>query len=210
MHRILILLICIWVIMVTRVNAIDYIHCHSIEDAIVRETEEIACTHFANHDELSQLYVSRGESYLFDAQYEKAIDDFDAASYHIGYSQDFKDADAVAFRAAFGKVVSCDNLGLHDHAEQAIQQLQKLVDLVGCDDCVEHMSYERLSSQNTKVVIPCKHKKEKQENHQQQSTPDNYNDINGPDVVPPNWCEEVITGVGRSMDAIACLAPNYG
>src|SRR5690348_6476775 len=135
MHRTPILLICLWVIVVTRADAIDYNYCHSIEDAIDRETQEIACTHFADHDELSQLYVSRGESYLFDAQYERAINDFDAASYHIEYSQNIKEAKVVAFRAAFGKVVSCDNLGLHDHAEQAIQQLQKLADRAGCDDC---------------------------------------------------------------------------
>lgn len=163
-----ILMICLWVIVAAHGNAIDYNHCYSIADAIDKETQEIACTYFTDHDELSQLYISRGESYLFDAQYEKAIEDFDAASYHIRYSQNIKDAKSVAFRAAFGKIVSCDNLGLHDHTEQSILQLQKIADRVGCDECLEPMSHENFVSQSTEVdshdgVILCKHKKDKQE-----------------------------------------------
>jgi hypothetical protein len=88
-------------------------------------------------------------SKMEEAQYEKAIDDFDTPSYHIGYSQNIKEAKVVAFRAAFGKVISCDKLGLHDHAEQAIQQLQKLAERASCDDCLEHVSHENLSLENT-------------------------------------------------------------
>ncbi len=34
-------------------------------------------------------------------------------------------------------------------------------------------------------------------------------DVLGPDSPPySSWCEEVVTGTGRAMDAIACLAPN--
>jgi len=213
MLRIGIWLACLCVMMFTHANVIDYNGCQSIQDAIAIESQEITRTHFADHDQLSQLYVSRGESYLFDAQYEKAIEDFDAASYHIGYSQNNNDLMATAFRASLGKVVSCDNLGLHEHTEQAFQQLQEIANHVGCNDCLEHMSHEDMSlSANIlhfqDMPSPCRHKKDKENRQQQQGSSDNYNDIVGPDLAPPNWCEEVITGVGRSMDAIACLAPN--
>lgn len=211
MHRTPILLICLWQMTVTAANAIDYNHCHSIEDIIDRETQEIACTHFGDHDELSRLYVSRGESYLCDAQYEKAKDDFDAASYHIGYAQNIQDAKVVTFRAIFGKVVSCDNLGLNDHAEQAIQQLQELANCMGCDACLEDTLLENSEITFQNEVLPCKHTKNKQESHlPEENNSDHYYEIQGPNLVPPSWCEEVVTGVARAMDAIACLAPNYG
>lgn len=201
MYRIGILLACLCVMMVTHADEIDYNNCQSIQDAIAIESQEITRTHFADHDQLSQLYVSRGESYLFDAQYEKAIEDFDTASYHIGYSQNVKDSMATGFRAAFGKVVSCDNLGLHEHTEQAFQQLQEIANYVGCEDCLEHMSREDIPLSTNKLhfqdmVSPCKKKKDKENHQQQQGSSENYNDIVGPDPAPPNWCEEVITGVG--------------
>jgi hypothetical protein len=102
-------------------------------------------------------------------------------------------------------------LGLHRDAEQAFQQLQEIADHVGCDDCLEHISREDMSISANKLhfhdmASPCKHKKDKENHQQQHDSPENYNDIQGPDKVPPNWCEEVVTGVGRAMDAIACLA----
>jgi hypothetical protein len=215
MYRMGILLSCLWITMVTYAAEIDYMHCYSIQDAIARETEEITHAYFTDHDELSLLYVSRGESYLFDGQYEKAIDDFETANYHLGHSQNIKDSMPVAFRTALGKVVSCDNLGLHDLTQQSIHQLQEIARLAGCGDCLGEMHNEETSPIANQphfqdMVNPCKHKKDKHENSQQQQrNADNYSDIVGPDQVPPNWCEEVVTGVGRSMDAIACLAPNY-
>ncbi len=63
------------------------------------------------------------------------------------------------------------------------------------------------------MIVACKHKKDNKggnEQPQQGESQDNYEDIRGPNQPPePNWCEEVVTGVGRAMDAIACLAPNY-
>lgn len=61
---------------VSYANEIDYGNCGSIQEAIARETQEICSTHPADYDELAQLYVSRGESYLLDAQYDKAAEDF--------------------------------------------------------------------------------------------------------------------------------------
>ena len=85
---------------------IDYKDCQSIREVIQQETEEIAKTPPAHHDELAQLYVSRGESYLLDAQYEKAVQDFLSANSQIGYCRDMEAALFIAFRAAFGEVIS--------------------------------------------------------------------------------------------------------
>jgi hypothetical protein len=208
MFRIGILWICLWISMLTYAAEKDYVHCYSIQDAIVRETNEITCAYFADHNDLSQLYVSRGESYLLDGQYEKAIDDFEAAHYHLGYSQNAEDSMPVAFRAALGKAVSCDNLGRHELTQQAVYQLEEIAARVGCDDCLDDISPSPNQLHFQDAASPCKHKKDKHQNSQQSGS-GNYNDIVGPDQVPPNWCEEVITGVGRSMDAIACLAPSY-
>jgi hypothetical protein len=93
---------------VNHANGTDNKNYLSIQDIIAKETQEIAHTHFADHDQLSEFYVSRGESYLFVAQYEKAIEDFDRANFHIAYSQNTKDSKVTAFRVALGKVISCD------------------------------------------------------------------------------------------------------
>lgn len=61
---------------------------------IEKETQEILS---ARQDELAHLYVARGESYLLDAQYDKAIKDFQIANSHIGYCRDVDSALGVAF-----------------------------------------------------------------------------------------------------------------
>lgn len=216
MHRIALVLACLCgvFLMKSDANQIDYSECRSIQDIIVRESQEIICMPFTDHDELSQLYVSRGESYLLDAQYEKAIDDFVTADYHMSFSQNIHTSTVVAFRAAFGKSVGYDNLGMSEHAQQALQHLKAIADYVDCDDCLKDRPCMDARNQTVNslrfsdIASVSKHKKE---NHQkQESNLDNYNDIQGPNQVPPNWCEEVVTGVGRAMDAIACLAKNYG
>lgn len=209
-------------------NEIDYSNCKSMQDVIARETEEISDTNPCNHDELAQLYTSRGESYLLVAQYEKAIEDFQKADYHIGHFQNIDAAMIVAFRVAFGEVVGYDNLGMQEHTQHAIRQLQAIASHVCCNDCMENRPCPEIISPsastlnfrdmirpcvNTKNfrdrIVTCKNKKDKQENQQQQNQ-DKYDDIVGPNKPPePNWCEEVVVGVGRAMDAIACLAPHY-
>ena len=224
MDRIVFLMTCFCVaIAASYSNEIDYSNCESIQDVIVRETREIADTNPADHEELAQLYVSRGESYLLDAQYEKAVEDFRNANSHLGHSRNIDSAMIVAFRAAFGEVVSYDNLGMQEHTQQAIQQLQAIASCIGCNDCIEHRPCHGMITPATNklhfrdmvrphicdMIITCKSKKDKHENQQQQNQ-DNYDDILGPNQPPgANWCEEIVTGVGRAMDAIACLAPNY-
>lgn len=210
-------------------NQIDYGNCRSIQEVIARETQEISTTHFADHDELVQLYVSRGESYLLDAQYDKAIEDFQSANAHIRHCQHVDIAMVVAFRVAFGEVVSYDNLGMTEETQEAIERLKKIAMHVSCNDCIEHRpcqggvmpvanrihlrNLEELASNSMcfrDMIFFCKDK-EDSGSEQQQGNQDNYDDILGPNQPPePNWCEEIVTGVGRAMDAIACLAPNYG
>lgn len=135
----------------------------------------------------------------------------------------------VAFRAAFSEVVCYDNLGKIEQTEEALEQLKIIAAHVDCDDCLEDrpcegtitLTVNRLHFRSlTKPAINkmlfkngidcCKHKKDKRENQQPQGEQDNYADIIGPNVAPePSWCEETVVGVGRAMDAIACLAPNY-
>jgi hypothetical protein len=204
-------------------SEINYSNCISIQDVIERETEEIIITPENEHDELVQLYVSRGESYLLNSQYVKAIEDFQKSDSHLAFCQDIKAALIVAFRVAFGQVVSYDNLGMIEQTQQALENLKTIAIHVGCDDCKEHHPChgDILSSNSTirdinpkmhfsNMIELCKHKKDKNENQQSQGNPGEYDDILGPNEPPvPYWCEEVVTGVGRSMDAIACLAPNY-
>jgi tetratricopeptide (TPR) repeat protein len=233
MCRLLFLIICFCVIagISSYAGETDYSSCESIQDMIERETRKISSVSSLDNDELAQLYVSRGESYLLDAQYEKAIEDFQIANSIIGHSRNLELAMAVAFRATFGEVVSYDNLGMDDHAKQALEQLQVIVTHVGCHDCIEDrpckeaiipaentLSPQDLQSSMNKdhacdLVVLCKHKKDKGADRQQKEQ-ENYSqeytgNIFGPDEPPRlGWCEDVVTGVGRTMVAIACLARN--
>jgi hypothetical protein len=222
----LVFFFCMLISIASYANEIDYSNCTSIQEVIARETQEISVTHPADHDELAQLYVSRGESYLLDAQYDKAVEDFQNANFHIGYCRDVDAAKVVAFRTAFGEVVSYDNLGMAEQTQQALEQLKTIATHVVCNDCIEYHPYQVMVTPSANrlhfrdlvrpvvnkmhfrdIIVPCKHKKEG--NQQSQQHQDNYDDILGPNQPPePNWCEEVVVGVGRAMDAISCLAPN--
>ncbi len=70
---------CMLVSVVSYASEMDYGNCGSIQDVIAQETQEITGAHPADHDELAQLYASRGESYLLNAQYDKAVEDFQSA-----------------------------------------------------------------------------------------------------------------------------------
>jgi len=94
-------------------DEIDYGNCQSIQDVIERETQEITRSSLDSH-ELAQLYVSRGESYLLAAQFEKAVVDFQNARLYIEDSLNSETATIVVFRAAFGEVVCYDNLGMEE------------------------------------------------------------------------------------------------
>jgi len=186
-------------------NEIDYTNCKSIQDAIARETREIQNTNPADHEELAQLYVSRGESHLLDAQYEKAVEDFQNANSHLGYSHNVDATMIVAFRVSFGEAVSYDNLGMTERTQEAIQQLQIIVSQIGCANCIEDQPCQGTITTSSNVLHFSKMIRRARQQNQE-----NFNDIIGPDETPyPEWCEEVVVGVGRSMDAIACLAPNY-
>lgn len=210
-------------------NEINYNTCKTLEEVIIRETEEIAATDLGDFHELAQLYVSRGESYLLHGQYEKAIEDFKQVDCYL--ENDIDPAMIIAFRTAFGKVVSYDNLGMQQETEQALRELQNIADHAGCDDCIDDRPCLGLltSSNNianfqdlTRLAASAMHYKNNilncayarngnQKNNQlQQTDQDNYSDILGPNRPPsPDWCEEVVVGTGRAMEVIAGLAPNY-
>jgi len=231
MYRIAFLMVCLCILagVSSHSGEIDYSNCESIRDVIERETREISSIDPADHDELAQLYVSRGESYLLDAQYHKAVEDFQHANSHIGNCRNVDAAMVVAFRAAFGEVVSYDNLGMQEQAQQALWQFQTIATHVGCDDCIEHRSCQEtvIPSANKihfqdlvrtgvnkmhfcDMITLCKQKKDQGEGQKQQGGQEGYDDILGPNQPPEsNWCEEIVTGIGRAMDAVACLAPSY-
>ncbi len=185
---------------------IDYSHCESLQDVIAKETCEIADTNSVDHDELAQLYVSRGESHLIGAQYEKALEDFQCAYSHLEHSRDSEAAEAIAFRATFGEVISCDNLGLYKQTWQAIERLQKIVDQIGCDDCIEHRPHLGTSTHAMhlrNMIATCRYEGNRAGNQ------DNYDDIVGPNQPPDSdWCEEVVVGTALAMQTMAALTPN--
>ncbi|MES2200023.1 MAG: hypothetical protein V4489_07640 [Chlamydiota bacterium] len=185
-------------------NEIDYKDCQSIVDVIERESLEIRNVGALDHNELAQLHVSRGESYLLNAQHEKAAEDFLLADFHSEYMQEMEDIIMIRFRTAFGKAVSYDNLGMRGETEEALQQLQIIAEHVVCPNCAENKPrFEMSSLSNSGYYF--------QKTAGVNNNGKDYNDILGPDTPPSlGWCEEVVTGVGRAMDAIACLAPSYG
>lgn len=188
---------------ISHAGEIDYKNCQSISDVIERESLEIMNVEAKDHIELAQLYVSRGESYLLNSQYEEATQDFLLADFHSEYMQNMDDVIIIRFRTAFGRVVSYDNLGRKDEVQETLQQLQIIAESMVCHNCIEKELYLGTSKfSNTgyhfKKAAMCSDDRK------------NYNDILGPDTSPSlGWCEEVVTGVGRAMDAIACLAPNH-
>jgi hypothetical protein len=187
-------------------NEIDYKSCQSIDDVIERESLEILNTEIGNHDELAWLYISRGESYLLGAQYEKAIQDFLLADFHSSFMFNIDNIVMIGFRSAFGKAVSYDNLDIQEQVEEALQQLQIIAGHINCyrgtalQACLGETRFSMNGYYFQKTALDAGTQKNQ-----------NYGDILGPDTPPnPGWCEEVVTGVGRAMDAIACLAPSYG
>lgn len=188
---------------------LDYSDCLTIQDAICKETRAIGDTFPTNYEELSQLFVARGESYLFEGQYENAVSDFLQATSLLGNINP-KNALTLAFRTEFGKIISYDNLAMHEMALEALEQFQTIVDHMICSDCLENhpcqdnaiSSASRQSFQD--LVIHCKHSK-----NEGQTQQDNYSDILAPNPLPSNWCMEVVAGTGRSMEVIALLAPNH-
>lgn len=210
-------------------NEINYNTCKTLQEVIIRETEEIAATNSDNCHELAQLYVSRGESYLLNAQYERAIEDFNQVDSYL--ENDIDPAMIIAFRTAFGKVVSYDNLGMQQQTEQALRDLQNIADHAGCDDCLDdrpclgmltpsnnlanfqdRMRLAGSAMHYKNKIVTCAYSRNRnQQNHQlQQTDQDNYSDILGPNQPPgPDWCEEIVVGTGRAMEVIAGLAPNY-
>ena len=158
---------------------VDYSGCRSIEDAIARETQEIADAPVTDKGELVQLYLSRGESYLLNEQYEKVIEDFQKARLHMSPSDEESIAMAAAFRIAFGEAIAYGNLGMQRNAQQAIQQLQLIASDVGCDDCIEQR--------------PCPGT-----NLEEKDVEDSDEEI-----LEPELSEEEMAGLERSMEAIA-------
>lgn len=55
----------------------------------------------------------------------------------MGHADSVNSDMIIAFRVAFGEIVSYDNLGMIEQTQQAIEQLQIIASHVGCDDCVE-------------------------------------------------------------------------
>jgi hypothetical protein len=119
-------------------NEIEDHHFSSMQDVIDRETQEIASVDPTHYEELAQLYVSRGESFLLDAQYEKAIEDFQNARRCLKEGSNVDIAIITAFRATFGEVIigeviSYDNLEMQEETQQSIQQLQIIANSIGCN-----------------------------------------------------------------------------
>lgn len=196
---------------ISHAKEINYQDCETFEEAIEKETREIDETQQNNHDELSQLYVSRGESYLLNCEYEAAINDFQRAEFHRYKSKDQKASQIVGFRVALGSIVCFDNLGMTESTQKALNQLQLIVDKTFCNHCKkEKICQGKLNSiakrsENVRLTAYTQ-----AGNHKNEPQKDDYEDILGPDNPPDfNWCEEVVVGTGRAMDAIAALAPNY-
>ncbi len=206
-------------------NEIDYSDCSSLKEIIIKETQEINNTHFTDYVELAQLYVARGESYLLNTEFDKAVEDFQKAHFYLKMMQNFDSIEVLAFRIAFGEAVCYDNLNMQENVQIALQQLQVLVNHIGCEDCVEDRPCQETNRSmlaksssmyffktctnliNARDIITfCKQKEKKEKSNQ---TEDKYDDILGPNQADSGWCEEVIVGTGRAMDAIACLAPNH-
>lgn len=206
-------------------NEINYNICRTLQEVIIRETQEIAATNPANFHELAHLYVARGESYLLNRQYQQAIEDFKQVDCYLEHNID--STRIIAFRNAFGKVVSYDNLGMQQETEQSLQELQNIADHAGCDDCIDDRPClgkftSSLNFQFMKPTIPnigcknnfvnCAYRKNNSQgkNPLQNTDQDDYRDILGPNIPPsPDWCEEIVVGTGRAMEVIAGLAPNY-
>lgn len=193
-------------------NELYYGDCKSLEEVINRETQEINSTDFTDANELAQLYVARGESYLLCRNYRNAIKDFQNSYFYLEKLQNFRDVEVIAFRIAFGEAVSYDNLNMQEKAQIALQQLQVLANHIGCDDCIEDKPCQEMiklmtnSSHLQKAKNLIQFCKRKEPPTQQQ---EGYDDILGPNQVDSSWCQEVIVGTGRAMDAIACLAPSH-
>ena len=230
MRKVLGFLVGVLVIVACECSAgeINYEGCQSLEDVIARETIEIANTIPYDYEELAQLYVSRGESFLLNSQFDKAVEDFQIAYSYIGNSGNPNTDLMVAFRASFGEVVCYDNLGMPEQTQASLEQLTAIASHIGCDDCLQKHPCQRMinNASNTNhyadyvrplarsfvfqdAIVLCKSKKiEKSVDNSDKQ--DNYDDIIGPNYVAPGWCEEMVVGVGRAMDAIACMVPNRG
>lgn len=193
---------------------LDYTNCQSLEDVIILETLQIKDSHPLDHENLANLYTCRGESYLLNDQYKNAIEDFKIANSHLGYSTNSDRDMILAFRGVFGASIGYDKLGMQEDCIQSLEQLQIIINQVGCDHCLENnpcqensikaankktFSYKIIkcnnisknfySSQN--LILKCKHKKKSKQTEQEDTAitqdgtnTDTYDDILGPDQPP--------------------------
>ncbi len=210
----IIALFCIGISIRLQASVINYSECRSLQDAIARETLEITSIDQDNYQELADLYVSRGESYLLDSQHEKAIEDFQKAIFYLEYSSDPDAANFTIFRALFGLVICYDNLNLDEQAQENLKKLQEISSRIGCnnyiDNPIKKPPMERIDFHNKNRRAARSTGFHRGHSSRAQENQDSYDDVLGPNKAPSlGWCEEVIVGVGRAMDAIACLAPNY-
>lgn len=174
-------------------NQIDYNSCRSIHDVIKKETEEIVSTHKDNRAELAQLYVSRGESYLLDTQYQLAIEDFQKAHSLIDYCENTAEATSIAFRAIFGEVICFDNLEMPEETQHALKQFQLIATQLSCIDVKEDCRSQKQTSSPFQAKT--------RSNNAEQSI-----EIIGPNYNVSGWCEEVVTGTAEAMRLLAALA----
>ena len=213
----LVLIVCLGVSLVGKVfpGEIDYASCQSIEDVIALETIHIEKTHSFDHEDLANLHVCRGESYLLNNQYKNAVEDFKIANSHLGYATNSDGDMILAFRSAFGEAVGYDNLGMMEESLQSLEQLQVIANHVGCSHCLENnrCQQEIVETINKKtlpykivhcvnlskdlhnfqhLIVKCKKNKDPKQMQpnsssgvQNNASTDNYDDILGP-IQPPD------------------------
>jgi hypothetical protein len=166
----------------------------ALEEAIANKTQQIAKTYATDHDELAQLYASRGEFHLFHFEYQQALDDFQTAYLHSQQISDDQTALFSAFQAIFGAAICYDNLEMHKAAQGSIQRLNLILDCMQyCEDCTERSSDLRLMKSSLRVpeynslITLCANRG------------DDYSDIAGPNDVSAGWCSECVKNTARKM-----------
>jgi hypothetical protein len=108
------------------------------ETMIARETGNIEQTPSWDHRALSDLYASRGESYLILNDDKNALEDFLAAHEHALHSQD---QDCLSLRALLGAFLVYARLEDEAHVRATFEPLSLLIDSCSCCERNEQPSF---------------------------------------------------------------------
>lgn len=115
----------------------DYSSCQSIDELLGYETEVILQTSTLDLDSLSEAYLSRGETYLFLEDYEKALEDLTIGYELASRSKSFDST--LSLRSLHGLAIVHTNKNSIVDLKIAGNAMRDIMRATACQECSDHI-----------------------------------------------------------------------